>query len=428
MAQRSISAFFTKKPGAPAAAAAKKAIAPVVIKPKVATPPDKQTEAAALKKQHQEEEEDVPAEHDEENEAPRRTLKRLRRNTDAPTADAELERDDGDESTRKLKFSPDQQEPATQQAPASRKRQLKKKQVVSSEGSEFDEKEPEASASSESSDESDASVDSPVKKKARAAPKAKATPKVAAPKAAVKSFTPAAPSNPKDKAAANQAATGSQHRADPEWLKPENIKDKEGRRPDHPEYDPTTLKVPWATHGKKFTPGMKQWWEFKENHFDKVLLFKMGKFYELFENDADIAHQELGLMFMGSTDKKHVGFPEISLAPYTAKLTARGFRCAVIEQTQTPDELKLVNAERKKNKQVALKVVRRELCQIVSKGTRFDPGTINEACASYLVAITESEAGSKLAFAIVDTATGRFMIGGCEEKELCKPGLATMLE
>ena len=132
------------------------------------------------------------------------------------------------------------------------------------------EKEPEASASSEISDESDATVDSPVKKKARAAPKAKATPKVAAPKAAVKSFTPAAPSNPKDKAAANQAATGSQHRADPEWLKPENIKDKEGRRPDHPEYDPTTLKVPWATHGKKFTPGMKQWWEFKENHFDKV--------------------------------------------------------------------------------------------------------------------------------------------------------------
>ena len=72
--------------------------------------------------------------------------------------------------------------------------------------------------------------------------------------------------------------------------------------------------------------------------------------------------------------------------------------------------------------------MRRELCQVVTKGTRFDPGTINEACASYLVAITESEAGSKLAFAIVDTATGRFMIGGCEEKELCKPGLATMLE
>ena len=66
MAQRSISSFFMKKPGAPAAAAVEKAIAPVVIKPKVATPPDKQAEAVALKKQHQEG--DVPAEHDEENE------------------------------------------------------------------------------------------------------------------------------------------------------------------------------------------------------------------------------------------------------------------------------------------------------------------------------------------------------------------------
>ena len=58
----------------------------------------------------------------------------------------------------------------------------------------------------------------------------------------------------------------------------------------------------------------------------QILLFKMGKFYELFEMDADVAHLELGLMFMGSTDKKHVGFPEVSLAPYTAKLTQKGYR------------------------------------------------------------------------------------------------------
>lgn len=45
-------------------------------------------------------------------------------------------------------------------------------------------------------------------------------------------------------------------------------------------------------------PPGSQWWEFKARHFDCVLLFKMGKFYELFEMDAHLAVEALGLSYM----------------------------------------------------------------------------------------------------------------------------------
>jgi len=69
----------------------------------------------------------------------------------------------------------------------------------------------------------------------------------------------------------------------------------QGTRWDHPNYDPTTLCLPpFETirykfkHGKKVTPAMEQWWEIKKNHFDCILFFKVGKFYELFHMDADV--------------------------------------------------------------------------------------------------------------------------------------------
>ena len=42
----------------------------------------------------------------------------------------------------------------------------------------------------------------------------------------------------------------------------------------------------------------RQWWQFKSQHLDKVLLFKMGKFYELFEMDAHVGAKELDLQYM----------------------------------------------------------------------------------------------------------------------------------
>ena len=65
------------------------------------------------------------------------------------------------------------------------------------------------------------------------------------------------------------------------FLKPNKIMDKKRRRPDDPDYDPGTLYVPDSFLNDQ-SPGQRQWWDFKTDHFDKVLFFKMGKFYELF--------------------------------------------------------------------------------------------------------------------------------------------------
>ena len=59
---------------------------------------------------------------------------------------------------------------------------------------------------------------------------------------------------------------------------------------------------------------MKQFWNVKQNNFDKVILFKLGKFYELFYEDAMIGNKYLDLKYMGT--KMHTGFPEKTLDRY----------------------------------------------------------------------------------------------------------------
>ena len=66
---------------------------------------------------------------------------------------------------------------------------------------------------------------------------------------------------------------------------------------------------------------MIQYWEIKSQNYDKVIFFKLGKFYEIFYNDAILAHRELDLAWStkwGSdlSKKLHVGFPEKMLDKY----------------------------------------------------------------------------------------------------------------
>ena len=66
------------------------------------------------------------------------------------------------------------------------------------------------------------------------------------------------------------------------FLRPDRIQDADGRRPGEAGYDPTTLYIPpsWFAENK-VSPGQQQWWEFKASNFDSLLLFKVGKFYEV---------------------------------------------------------------------------------------------------------------------------------------------------
>uniref|UniRef100_A0A0G4I1U6 DNA mismatch repair proteins mutS family domain-containing protein n=1 Tax=Chromera velia CCMP2878 TaxID=1169474 RepID=A0A0G4I1U6_9ALVE len=168
----------------------------------------------------------------------------------------------------------------------------------------------------------------------------------------------------------------------PPWMEPSKIKDKKGRRPDgdekaQSEYDFRTLWVPRDEKAAKilmngataphFTPAMAQYWEVKSEHFDKVVFFKVGKFYELFYVDACIAQRALDLKWMGSDEKPHVGFPEQSLHAYAEGLVRHGYKVVVVEQMETPKQLEERNAKAKTGQKS--KAVKRDVCEVYSQGT-----------------------------------------------------------
>ncbi|KAJ4730458.1 DNA mismatch repair protein MutS [Rhynchospora pubera] len=196
----------------------------------------------------------------------------------------------------------------------------------------------------------------------------------------------------------------------------EGRKDAKGRRPDHVNYDPRTLYLP-PDFLKSLSGGQRQWWEFKSQHLDKVLFFKMGKFYELFEMDAHIGARELDLQYMKG-EQPHCGFPEKNLSLNVDKLARKGYRVLVVEQTETPEQLEI----RRKEMGSKVKVVKREICAVVTKGTLTDgESLLTNPDASYLMSITETplekdrEKDTLIGICLVDVSTGKFVVGQFED-------------
>ncbi|GMT28784.1 hypothetical protein PFISCL1PPCAC_20081, partial [Pristionchus fissidentatus] len=219
-----------------------------------------------------------------------------------------------------------------------------------------------------------------------------------------------------------------------DFLKPYRIRDHSGRRPDDPDYDPTTVKIP-EQFFKEQTPGHHQWWTIKSYNFDTVLLFKVGKFYELYHMDATIAVNCLNLAYMKGSFA-HCGFPESAFGRFADQLVQRGYKVARIEQTETPEQL----AVRNKTERVKSKVVKRELCRVTTVGTRtydamdspldgakMEEGgemSVGEASNAYLLAIKEvvrscsiSRGSTVTTFGIafIDTSVGRFFVGSFDD-------------
>lgn len=181
-----------------------------------------------------------------------------------------------------------------------------------------------------------------------------------------------------------------------EFLQPNKIKDKTGRfklNKDgqlNPDYDATTLTVP-ESFLRECSPCQRQWWLIKADHFDTILFFKMGKFYELFHMDAVIAVSELQIAYMKG-DCAHAGFPEKVYKRYADVLIQKGYKVARIEQTETPQMME----DRVKNSKKTSKydkVVKREMCRVSTIGTRMasviDADMLTDG-HSFLMAITEN--------------------------------------
>ncbi|XP_954532.1 DNA mismatch repair protein, MutS family, putative [Theileria annulata] len=185
----------------------------------------------------------------------------------------------------------------------------------------------------------------------------------------------------------------------PPWLEPRNLKDAEGRRPLAEGYDTTTLWIPprghrWAYEFRSghYTECMQQWWEVKKTHFDSLVFFKMGKFYELFYQDACVVQGLTGLRWMGAETKPHVGFPEKSIHFYASACVNAGHRVVVVEQTETPQQLD----KRNKALGTSARAVKRDVCDIITPGTVSAPEMLTTQSRPLLImSLTQSQPESQ---------------------------------
>src|SRR5712692_2826486 len=142
------------------------------------------------------------------------------------------------------------------------------------------------------------------------------------------------------------------------------------------------------------TPMMQQYREAKERHPGMLLLFRMGDFYELFGEDAEVAARVLGLT-LTSRDKTitMAGFPHHSLEMHLRKLLGAGQRVAVCDQVEDPA--------------LAKGLVRREVTRVVTPGTLTEDDLLDPRQPNHLAALRSS--GAVVGLAWVELSTGQFM-------------------
>ena len=128
----------------------------------------------------------------------------------------------------------------------------------------------------------------------------------------------------------------------------------------------------------QYTPMIRQYLTIKENYQDTIIFFRLGDFYEMFFNDAIIASKELEIVLTGKDagTKERVpmcGVPYHSASSYIDKLTEKGYKVAIVEQTENPEDAKTI--------------VRREVVKIVTPGTVIEGSNLNEKDYNFLTSV-----------------------------------------
>ena len=149
------------------------------------------------------------------------------------------------------------------------------------------------------------------------------------------------------------------------------------------------------------TPLMSQYYKIKEAHPDTILLFRMGDFFETFEEDAKVASKVLGITLTkrangAAGEVPLAGFPHHAIDTYLPKLVRAGYRVAVCEQIENP--------------KFAKGIVKRDVIEVVTPGVAFSDKLLDHKKNNYLMAIcikpSETEGTAGIAF--TDISTGEF--------------------
>ncbi len=145
------------------------------------------------------------------------------------------------------------------------------------------------------------------------------------------------------------------------------------------------------------TPARKQYLRIKKEHPGAILLFRMGDFYETFDDDARVVSKELEIALtsreMGKGQRIPLaGIPYHSIEGYLARLIRKGYKVAICEQTSDPAASK--------------GLVDREVVRVVTPGTVVEPSLLDQKSNNYLSALVTD--GQQAGLAFVDITTGEF--------------------
>jgi DNA mismatch repair protein MutS len=144
---------------------------------------------------------------------------------------------------------------------------------------------------------------------------------------------------------------------------------------------------------------MQQYREIKDRHQNAILFFRMGDFYEMFYEDAEIASRALGLTLTsrnngGAAEVPLAGIPVKAAGEYLRRLVQQGFRVSICEQTEDPKQAK--------------GIVRREVVETITPGAAFADDLLDRARNNFLCAVHPS--GDLIGIAAADLSTGEFRL------------------
>ena len=162
-----------------------------------------------------------------------------------------------------------------------------------------------------------------------------------------------------------------------------NIKDKNKIPKGEKGYDPTSLYIPQKDYDK-FTPFEKQFWDIKSKHFDTVVFFKKGKFYELYEEDAEIASRLFDLRVSERVNMKMAGVPESNYESWAAKFILKGYKIAKVDQSENAIGKKIREQDGKKDK-----IINREIKEIITPATVYNNEYLQSCFPVYLAVLIQ---------------------------------------
>src|SRR6478672_12348785 len=144
---------------------------------------------------------------------------------------------------------------------------------------------------------------------------------------------------------------------------------------------------------------MQQYREIKARHQDAILFFRMGEFYEMFYEDAEVASRALGLTLTsrnngGSADVPLAGVPVKAAGEYLRRLIQQGFKVSICEQIEDP--------------RFAKGVVRREVIETVTPGAAYADDMLDGSRNNFLCAV--HSLGAIVGIAAADVSTGEFRL------------------